>query len=193
MLVSIALAASASADALLMRTTPIIGGGRDAMGCVLAGGYRWCQKEGKCVRSWELARKRRIAPERVSAYCGPTRRRPGPIGGDTDAYGCKPSAGYRWCAREGKCVRPWELARKRGIDGSKVSAYCAKRRAPSPTPRPDTPRPVGGDRDEGGCLVGAGYKWCAREGKCARPWELAREKGFEGIEGFRAYCGGRRR
>jgi len=31
-----------------------------------------------------------------------------PIGGDTDAYGCKPSAGYSWCAVKNKCLRTWE-------------------------------------------------------------------------------------
>lgn len=30
---------------------------------------------------------------------------------------------------------------------------------------------VGGDKDEGGCLVGAGYSWCAAKGECLRVWE----------------------
>ena len=32
-------------------------------------------------------------------------------------------------------------------------------------------RPIGGDRDAGGCLVGAGYSWCAVKNKCLRVWE----------------------
>jgi len=30
---------------------------------------------------------------------------------------------------------------------------------------------VGGDRDEGGCLIGAGYSWCEPKQKCLRVWE----------------------
>jgi hypothetical protein len=31
--------------------------------------------------------------------------------------------------------------------------------------------PIGGDRDEHGCLTGAGYTWCEVRGKCLRVWE----------------------
>jgi len=49
----------------------------------------------------------------------------------------------------------------------------------------------GADRDEHGCIRSAGYSWCAKEGKCVRPWELAKEKGFASTEeAFRAYCSG---
>ncbi len=30
---------------------------------------------------------------------------------------------------------------------------------------------IGGDRDENGCLVGAGYSWCEAKQKCLRTWE----------------------
>ena len=51
----------------------------------------------------------------------------------------------------------------------------------------------GADRDDHGCIVSAGYSWCAREAKCVRPWELAKEKGFASTEeAFRAYCSGNR-
>lgn len=47
----------------------------------------------------------------------------------------------------------------------------------------------GVDRDEHGCIGSAGYTWCAKEGKCVRPWELAGEKGLPSTEeAFRAYC-----
>ena len=47
----------------------------------------------------------------------------------------------------------------------------------------------GSDRDAHGCIGSAGYSWCAREHRCARPWELAKEKGFASTEeAFRAYC-----
>ena len=48
---------------------------------------------------------------------------------------------------------------------------------------------TGADRDEHGCINSAGYTWCAKEGKCVRPWELADEKGFASSEeAFRAHC-----
>ena len=51
----------------------------------------------------------------------------------------------------------------------------------------------GADRDDHGCMRSAGYSWCAREAKCVRPWELAKEKGFASTEeAFRAYCAGTR-
>lgn len=57
--------------------------------------------------------------------------------------------------------------------------------APPPASTP------GADRDEHGCIRSAGYSWCAKEGKCVRPWELAKEKGFPSTEeAFRAYCSG---
>jgi len=30
---------------------------------------------------------------------------------------------------------------------------------------------IGGDKDEHGCLVGAGYSWCPSTEKCQRMWE----------------------
>ena len=30
---------------------------------------------------------------------------------------------------------------------------------------------IGGDKDEGGCLIAAGYSWCEIKEKCLRTWE----------------------
>ncbi len=64
------------------------------------------------------------------------------------------------------------------------------------TPPPTGPR-VGGDRDEHGCIGSAGYSWCARENRCVRPWEVAREHNIamtgtpeENARAFAAYCAG---
>lgn len=32
-------------------------------------------------------------------------------------------------------------------------------------------RIIGGDTDEGGCLIAAGYTWCEPKQKCLRTWE----------------------
>ena len=51
------------------------------------------------------------------------------------------------------------------------------------------PRPIGGDRDAHGCLAPAGYMWCERARTCVRPWELAKQAGFDNTaEGFAAHC-----
>ena len=49
---------------------------------------------------------------------------------------------------------------------------------------------VGSDRDAHGCIGSAGYSWCARTEQCERPWELAKQSGFENTPGnFTKYCG----
>ncbi|TXI48084.1 MAG: hypothetical protein E6Q50_12070 [Lysobacter sp.] len=63
--------------------------------------------------------------------------------------------------------------------------------APPPETAVETPPPraIGGDRDAHGCLAPAGYAWCERERACVRPWELAKQKGFENdAESYRRYC-----
>lgn len=55
-----------------------------------------------------------------------------------------------------------------------------------------TPEPqhlAGADRDSHGCIGAAGYLWCEKENQCVRPWELAKDKGFENTEGdFNKHC-----
>jgi hypothetical protein len=48
-------------------------------------------------------------------------------GADLDAVVCKPSTGYRWCARLNSCQRPWELAQRENIPTSSVDAYCSEK------------------------------------------------------------------
>lgn len=60
---------------------------------------------------------------------------------------------------------------------------------PSVEPTPIIPQRVGGDRDAHDCIGSAGYRWCAKENACMRPWELATEKQFENSpSGFDSYC-----
>jgi hypothetical protein len=48
------------------------------------------------------------------------------VGGDRDAHGCIPSAGYRWCERSARCERPWELASAQGFENTAEAfeQYC---------------------------------------------------------------------
>ncbi len=32
-------------------------------------------------------------------------------------------------------------------------------------------KPIGGERDEHGCYLMAGYRWCEEKQKCLRTWE----------------------
>ncbi len=34
-------------------TTPVVGGDKDAHGCIGSAGYTWCQLKSKCLRQWE--------------------------------------------------------------------------------------------------------------------------------------------
>ncbi len=48
---------------------------------------------------------------------------------------------------------------------------------------------VGGDTDEHGCLIGAGYSWCEPKGICLREWEelceeLGEDQSLESQEGI---------
>lgn len=49
--------------------------------------------------------------------------------------------------------------------------------------------PIGGDRDTHGCLPAAGYSWCNTTNQCERPWELAKQEGFDNTqEAFDSFC-----
>ena len=50
-------------------------------------------------------------------------------GADRDGHGCVTSAGYRWCERLRSCVRPWELAKVKGLanDPAAFENYCSER------------------------------------------------------------------
>ena len=70
-----------------------------------------------------------------------------------------------------------------------LSACTGKPAAVVDDAAPRAPGPIGGDRDAHGCLPAAGYAWCELEKRCVRPWELAKEAGFENTaEGFARHC-----
>lgn len=70
-----------------------------------------------------------------------------------------------------------------------LSACTGKPAAVVDDAAPPAPVAIGGDRDAQGCLPAAGYAWCEREKRCVRPWELAKEAGFENTaEGFASHC-----
>jgi hypothetical protein len=50
---------------------PIVGGDRDAHGCIGSAGYSWCQATNQCERPWELAQKNRfeLTPAAFDKFC----------------------------------------------------------------------------------------------------------------------------
>jgi len=50
---------------------PVVGGDRDAHGCIGSAGYQWCQRSGRCERPWELAQAQGLAntAEAIDAWC----------------------------------------------------------------------------------------------------------------------------
>lgn len=76
-----------------------------------------------------------------------TRSPPGRmIGGSRDAHGCLVSAGYARCGATGRCERPWELAKARGL-GPTFDAY--KAFCDAPRSGGDPARERGTPRDHG--------------------------------------------
>ncbi|EOW2136978.1 hypothetical protein N5C16_05520 [Stenotrophomonas sp. GD03908] len=72
----LALAACASQDQAAARAdaaaaTPVVGGDRDAHGCIGSAGYQWCEHSQRCERPWELAQAQGLAntAEAINAYC----------------------------------------------------------------------------------------------------------------------------
>ena len=46
----------------------VVGGDRDAHGCIGSAGYTWCAREDACVRPWELAAQRGFAKGDAAAF-----------------------------------------------------------------------------------------------------------------------------
>lgn len=55
------------------QTPPMVGGDKDAHGCIASAGYAWCANKQQCVRPWELppiAHEGPTTKERFIAHCG---------------------------------------------------------------------------------------------------------------------------
>ncbi|WP_175884123.1 hypothetical protein [Burkholderia sp. BCC0044] len=52
---------SAPADTAAQAAPPLVGGDRDAHGCIGSAGYAWCERTQQCERPWELAKAQGFA------------------------------------------------------------------------------------------------------------------------------------
>jgi polar amino acid transport system substrate-binding protein len=68
-----------------------------------------CAKQQACAAGAQLCPDGSFVARNASLGCDfdPCQQPPVP-GGDVDAHGCIPSAGYSWCEPLQKCIRPWE-------------------------------------------------------------------------------------
>jgi len=57
---------------LKMREAKLIGGDKDAHGCIGSAGFKWCAKTNICERPWELAKKEKFenSAEAFDSFCG---------------------------------------------------------------------------------------------------------------------------
>jgi len=58
------------------------------------------------------------------------------------------------------------------------------------TYKEESPKLVGADKDEHGCIGSAGYQWCASIKQCVRPWELAKTQNMadDSADTIAAFC-----
>jgi eight-cysteine-cluster-containing protein len=119
-----------------------------------------------------------------------------PIGGETDEHGCLIAAGYQWCPSTGKCQRMWEEyceEYKEQFNSENINTFeeCVDaglpvmesypRQCRTPDGRTfveviDDQLPIGGETDQNGCLIAAGYSWNQTVGACLREWELTEDQ-----------------
>ena len=113
------------------------------------------------------------------------------LGNDTDAHGCKGSAGYTYCNWTDTCIRLWETnctsdlllvgndTDAHGCKGSAGYTYCNwtdtcirlwETNCTSDLSIVDIPL-VGNDTDAHGCKGSAGFNYCNWTDSCIRPWE----------------------
>jgi|GEM_PF-4055169 len=85
----------------------LLGNDSDVHGCKASAGYSWCESTQKCYRPQDEGCQSSLSPsELVEQYNASNNSLL--VGNDSDAHGCKASAGYSWCEPSQKCIRSWE-------------------------------------------------------------------------------------
>lgn len=70
-----------------------------------------------------------------------------------------------WICENNNWVKHGNPSSKMPLEG------CGEPIVEETTPSTTEEKIIGGDKDEGGCLIGAGYSWCELKQKCLRVWE----------------------
>ncbi|WP_206675538.1 hypothetical protein [Solimonas terrae] len=68
------------ADPAAAAAAPMVGGDRDAHGCIGSAGYLWCAHTHQCERPWELAARAGFdsGAAAYDAYCAQLSQKPNP-------------------------------------------------------------------------------------------------------------------
>lgn len=118
---------------------PVVGGDRDAYGCIPSAGYQWCEFKEKCIRPWEES----CSPS-TSYTPSYSRSRYTPTVYDA----CDRASGFIWCAAKQTCIQPWV-------------EDCA-----FPSTSRYYPTADNTIRDEHGCIASQGFYWCEAQSAC---------------------------
>jgi len=119
----------------------MVGGDRDAYGCIPSAGYQWCELKEKCIRSWEES-----CSSSTSYTPTYTQTQYAPITYDS----CDRASGYIWCAAKQTCIQPWMES-------------CA-----SPNTSPYYPTTNNTIQSDHGCIAAQGFYWCEAQNACIR-------------------------
>lgn len=91
---------------------PVLGGDKDAHGCIGTAGYSWCEQKQKCYRPWEenctSSAPAGTACKTVSDCGAGAASCVNGTCSQYDEHGCVPDGGYSWCPEKAKCLRVWE-------------------------------------------------------------------------------------
>jgi len=149
----------------------IIGGEKDAHGCLVAAGYSWCDAKQKCLRPFEEACTIAEDACQVNEDCIPKPSDCHPLSCINKQYATK-------YVKPDICTMMFlPTAAYNPEDCACVNETCIDKNL-----NKTSEKPIGGDKDTHGCLIGAGYSWNETVTACVREWELnATQKEFARI------------
>lgn len=178
--------------------TPAVGAGQDNHGCMLGGGYTWCEEKNKCLRVWEEPCKAVDTPVCASdeVICTTELQQQGmncvvgtcvktPVSAPvcaSDEVVCTTELQKQGmnCA-VGKCVKAPvstpvcasdEVVCTTALQRQGMNCVlgsCAK--VATTQSQAGSIRAMGGKTDSHGCILGTGFSWCEVKKKCLRQWE----------------------
>lgn len=140
-------------------TQKTIGGEKDEHGCLIAAGYSWCEAKQKCLRPFEEECIKAEDTCNVNEDCIP-----------------KPECHPMSCINkkyESNYVKPQicTMEYRQEAAYNPEDCVCANNKCINKNLNQTGQKLIGGDKDEHGCLIAAGYSWCETKQKCLRTWE----------------------